>query len=202
MFTIESESTSAGRSVLIAPQTKTAAYAMFPADAQVEQVVRSLNLAGFGDENICVFLSPAHPIAEAVQNMKVNSSSHRSVASARAGVVSWLSRFGAIVIPGVGFFIGSREFLSALAPHHRQSSVERRGELLAGLGIPQPDAARYEARVRRDATLIFVSCQGAARSQWAREILWRMRAEEVRLLGEYDEVRDKRDVGPISSLAS
>jgi len=55
MFTIESESTSAGRSVLIAPQTKTAAYAMFPADAQVEEVVRSLNLAGFGDENICVF---------------------------------------------------------------------------------------------------------------------------------------------------
>jgi hypothetical protein len=202
MFTIESESTRARRSVLIATQTKTAAYAMFPVGAQVEEVVHSLNLAGFEDENICVFLSPAHPIAAVVQNMKVNPSSDRSVEAGRAGVVSWLSRFGAVVIPGVGFFIGSREFLSALVPHHRRSSVDGGGELLAGLGIPLLDAARYQARVRRDATLIFVSCQGAARSQWAREILWRMRAEEVRLLGEYDEVRDRREEGPISSLAS
>jgi len=56
--------------------------------------------------------------------------------------------------------------------------------MLASLGIP----ARYAARVRRDASLVFVSCDGSAQSEWAREILRRSRAEEVSLLGELDEV--------------
>jgi hypothetical protein len=187
---------------LIAQESKTAAYAIFPVDAEVEEVLRSLNLAGFEDENICVFLTPTHPIAEGVQHMKVNSSSDLSVEAGQAGVVSWLSRFGAFVIPGVGFFIGSREFLSALAPRHGQSSVDRRGELLAGLGIPQPDAARYEARVCSDATLIFVSCEGTARSQWAKEILWSMQAEEVSLLGERDEAPFGKPPKAANTLAS
>ena len=37
--------------------------------------------------------------------------------SAHAGMenaVSWLSTFGGVVIPGIGFFVGSRDYLQAL----------------------------------------------------------------------------------------
>jgi hypothetical protein len=182
-------------------QNKTAAYAIFPVDTHMEDVLRSLNLAGFDNENICLFLTPMHPIAEGLQSMTVASSKDLSEEGRQAGLVSWLSRFGAVVIPGVGFFIGSREFLGALTPRGEQAPVVRNGELLSGLGIPQPDAARYEARIRSDANLIFVSCEGTARSQWAREILWRLRAEEVCLLGEEGKMARIR-VGNVSSLVS
>jgi hypothetical protein len=62
--------------------------------------------------------------------------------------------------------------------------------MLASLGIP----ARYAARVRRDASLVFVSCDGSAQSEWAREILRRLRAEEVRLLGELDEAETRLSI--------
>jgi hypothetical protein len=181
---------------LIAQDHKTAAYGIFPMDAQVEEVLQSLNLAGFQSEDICLFLTPAHPIAEGLQTMKFAFSNDLATEASLSDVVAWLSQLGAVVIPGIGFFIASREFLRALMPNDYRSIAVRQGEMMRGLGIPQPDAARYEARVREDATLVFVSCDGSARSHWAREILWRMRAEEVSLLGEYEEgARRKRNGG-------
>jgi hypothetical protein len=201
MFAGETRTTALRRTGLTAQQDKNAAYALFSSEAQVEDVLYSLNLAGFENDSIYVFLPPVHPIAEEIQNAKVGSLSDLSIDAGPAGVLGWLSRLGAVVIPGVGFFSGSREFLRALTTSDRRSPGEPEG-LLSGLGIPEPDAARYEARIRSDANLIFVSCEGAARSQWAREILWRMRAEEVRLLGEPDELLPTRREGTLTGLAS
>jgi hypothetical protein len=165
-------------------ENKTAAYGIFPVEARLDEVVTSLNSAGFGSVDICVFLSPAHPIADSVRYLKA-ASVDLSDEAGFEHTVSWLATFGGVVIPGVGLFVGSREYLHALTrcdwwPEGSQ------GEALANLGIPAEAAARYEARVRQDASLVFVSCDGSAQSEWAREILRRLRAEEVRLLGEFD----------------
>lgn len=105
-------------------------------------------------------------------------------------MVAWLSQLGAVVIPGVGFFIGSREFLRALTQRDDRTIAGGSGEILGCLGIPRPHAARYGTREQEDATLVFVSCDGSALSQWAREILRHLRAEEVSLLGECEKVAD------------
>jgi hypothetical protein len=173
-------------------ENKTAAYGIFSMDARLDEVVTSLNAAGFESVNICVFLPPAHPIADVVRNMKSASADF----SAEAGferTVSWLSAFGGVVIPGVGFFVGSREYPHALAQSDCWLESVGNGALLASLGIPEEAAARYEARVRRDATLIFVSCDGSAQSEWAREILRRLHAEEVRSLGEFERTKGEAD---------
>ena len=162
-------------------ENKTAAYGIFPMDIRLDEIVTSLNSAGFGCEDICLFLPPSHSIADGVRNMKAAASDF----SAEAGLtrmISWLSTFGGVVIPGVGFFVGSREYLHALTK--TEPAVGGDGGLLTSLGIAHEAAARYEARVRHDASLVFVSCDGSAQSEWAREILRRLRAEEVRLLGE------------------
>ena len=163
-------------------ENKTAAYAIFPIQVRVEDVLRSLNLAGFANENICLFLTPAHPIAESVRSLKIEYADNGKRQSASTHVVGWLSQFGAVVIPGVGFFVGSREFVAALTPRQRRIGRDGDDELMTGLGIPQPEAARYQSRVREDATMVFVSCDGLARSYWAREILWQWKADEVSLL--------------------
>jgi hypothetical protein len=183
-------------------QNKTAAYGIFSREAHLEQVLQSLQLAGFQKENICIFLTPTHPIAEKVQNMAIGPSSDGSAEEGATDVVAWLSQFGAVVIPGVGLFVGSREFLRALTQSD-WAIAECDGGMLTGLGIPQPHAARFETRVREDATLVFVSCDGYAQAQWAREILRRMPAEQVSLLGELDQpFRRQREDGTVCSLAS
>jgi len=99
-------------------EIRAAAYAIFSTETPLEDVFTSLNSAGFESEDICVFLSPTHPIADGVRNL--NSGDSRS--GAEVGVentVSWLSTFGGVVIPGVGCFVGSREYLRALAQVYR-----------------------------------------------------------------------------------
>jgi hypothetical protein len=167
----------ARRNRLELSQGKSAAYGIFPMDARVEEVVSSLNAAGFQSLDICVFLPPAHPIAEEVRTIKAVPHD-LPAATAGARLVAWLATFGGVVIPGVGLFVGSREFLKALACGACQPRTSSGGPL-AKLGIPLDDAARFEARVLQDASLIFVACDGSAQSEWAREILRLLRAEEV-----------------------
>ena len=114
-------------------EIRAAAYAIFSTETPLEDVFTSLNSAGFESEDICVFLSPTHPIADGVRNL--NSGDSRS--GAEVGVentVSWLSTFGGVVIPGVGCFVGSREYLRALAqtdcrPETAANGAARRGTI-------------------------------------------------------------------------
>ena len=163
-------------------ENRTAAYGLFRMEVRLDEVVTSLNSAGFESEDICIFLPPAHPIVEGLRNLKV-AASEFEMGAGPEHMVSWLATFGGVVIPDLGCFVGSREYLQALTrANHLRDMAGNRG-MLASLGIPE----RYAARVRRDASLIFVTCDGSAQSEWAREILRRLRAEEVRLLGELDE---------------
>jgi hypothetical protein len=166
-------------------QSKAAAYGIFPMDARLDHIVNSLNAAGFETSSICIFLPPAHPIAGEVRSLKT-SAAELSGEGRYEHVVAWLATLGGVVIPDVGFFVGARGYLRAVACGICRPGDERSGAF-ANLGIPSEAAARYEARTREDASLIFVSCDGWAQSEWAREILRLLRAEEVCVI-EQDEV--------------
>ena len=174
---------------------KTAAYGIFPMGARLNDVVAALNSAGFRSADICVFLSPSHPIADDLRNIKTSVFDGSREADLE-NTVSWLSHFGGAVIPGVGLFVGSPDYLTALTQSERLGARSNHGRMLAGLGIPEDAAARYESRVSRDASLVFISCDGSAQSEWAREVLRRLRAEEVCLL---QQGKEKAKVASIAS---
>lgn len=163
---------------------KAAAYGIFPVDKGLEQIVSSLYAAGFETSSICVFLPPSHPVAQEVRSVKSFSAEPMRQHEGER-VIAWLATLGGVVIPEVGFFVGARGYLHAVACGICQTGDKRTGAL-AKLGIPADAAERYEARTREDASLVFVSCDGWAQSEWAREILRLLRAEEVCILGEND----------------
>jgi len=164
---------------------RAAAYGIFPIDARLDQIVSSLNAAGFETSSICVFLPPSHPVAGEVRSVK--SSAGELVGDyGYERVIAWLATLGGVVIPEVGFFVGARGYLHAVACGICQTGDKRTGAL-AKLGIPADAAERYETRTREDASLVFVSCDGWAQSEWAREILRLLRAEEVWVLSKNDE---------------
>ncbi|HST09246.1 MAG TPA: hypothetical protein VLL05_02625 [Terriglobales bacterium] len=161
--------------------SKAAAYGIFPMDIRLDQIVGSLNAAGFETSSICVFLPPSHPVADEVRNLKTpvgDLSGEREYNR----VVAWLATLGGVVVPDVGFFVGAGGYLHAVACGICRPGDKRSGAL-ANLGIPSADVTRYESRTRDDASLVFVSCDGWAQSEWAREILRLLRAEEVCVLG-------------------
>lgn len=163
-----------------ATQPAVAAYGLFPMAADLPQVVEALQSAGFPPTDICLVVTPEHPISDAVREVRIGSAWLPSAAGF-VDTVGWLSHFGAVVIPGVGFFVGSPAFLKALMAN-TNAGASGTG-VLSSLGLPTADLPRFEKRVQRDSFLVYVRCEDPARSFWAHEILARLNAVDTGLLG-------------------
>jgi hypothetical protein len=158
-----------------------AAYGMYPHDVPLHDIVRTLNQAGFDNENICMMLSPAHPIAAVVRDASLLNT-EREASAVTAGLIGWLSEFGAVVIPTVGFFINSQEFFRVLVVANDSPALCENTRTLVSLGFSELDAERYESQLREVGVLVYVSCPEKAHTDWAREVLRRTGAEEASTL--------------------
>jgi hypothetical protein len=160
-----------------------AAYGIYSQDVSLTEVVRDLNQAGFENENICMMLPPSHPIASIVRNASLFNSESKSSA-ATAGLIGWLSEFGAVMIPTVGFFIRSQAFSHALMVTREAPALYGNARTLVGLGFSEEDAERFEDQLLDPGVLVYVSCVEGAKTMWAQDVLRQTGAHEAATLEE------------------
>jgi len=158
-----------------------AAYGVYPQDVALHQVVQTLNQSGFGKEDICMMVSPRHPIATIVRGANVLNAEPEASAVA-TGLIGWLMKFGAVMIPTVGLFIRSQAFLQALVVR-KDSNVYGNSKALVGLGFSEGDALRFERQLREAGVLVYVACPENSKTTWAIELLRRTGARETATLG-------------------
>jgi hypothetical protein len=151
-----------------------AAYGMYSYDAELHEVVQTLNQSGFDNQDICVMVSPKHPIATFVREANILNAGRKEDAVAEE-FMGWLFEFGAVMIPTVGFFVRSQVFLRALVASGNSGC-------LAGLRFSERDAERFERQLREMGVLVYVACSKSANAAWAVEILRRTGAKEPGLL--------------------
>jgi hypothetical protein len=150
--------------------TGSAAYAIYPQNVALNEVVRTLSQGGFDKESVCMMLSPTHPIASIVRDTNCGAfNEDANVVS--AGLLGWLTGFGAVVIPTFGFFIRSRQFFRALIVEQDSVGFCGKRSTLAGLGFSASDADRFEKQLLQTGVLLYVSCSESARAHWALELL-------------------------------
>jgi hypothetical protein len=154
-----------------------AAYGIYPQDAVLADIVRNLNQAGFENEDICMMLSPGHPIAAIVRDASLFNTERESNA-VTAGLIGWLSGFGAVLIPTVGFFIRSQAFFHALMVAREAPALCGNARTLVGLGFSEDDAERFEDQIGQLGVLVYVSCSEGAKTLWAREVMRHTGAQE------------------------
>jgi hypothetical protein len=150
---------------------------MYPRSVALPDVVCALNQAGFGNEDICMVLSPAHPDAATV----FDGEGEKVSASAR--MIAWFSEFGAVFIPTVGFFIRSQSFFDALSSEQNFPSLSRGSRTLLGLGFPQEEAKRLGRQLSDFGALVYVSCTETAKADGAIKLLRKLGAREASSLG-------------------
>ena len=155
----------------------TAAYGVYPDAVQVTEVVSTLNGAGFENEHMCLMLAPTHPIATIVRDANILNQ-EREASAMTAGLIGWLSEFGAVVIPSIGFFIRSQAFLHALLVARDAPALCGNFRTLAGLGFAHVDAERFEAQLQQTGFLVYVASQEVAKVKWALELFRLTGAEE------------------------
>ena len=160
-----------------------AAYGMYSQDVVLNDVVHTLNQAGFENEDICMMVSPTHPIASVVRDASIFNTERESSALT-AGLIGWLSKLGAVVIPTVGFFIRSRAFFHALMVSREAPALCGNARTLVGLGFSENEAERFENQLRHLGVLVYVSCSQKEKTFWAREAFQHTGAKEVATLDE------------------
>jgi hypothetical protein len=155
-----------------------AAYGTDLGDVALLDVVCGLNRAGFANEDICMLLSPSHPVATTVRDARILGAD-REESAIGARMIGWVSEFGAVVIPTVGFFIRSQAFFRALLIEQDLPALSRGSGTLLGLGFSEIDARRLGRQLSDFGSLVYVSCQEKARAEWAIEVLRGTGALEV-----------------------
>jgi len=155
-----------------------AAYGMYPRNIALPEVVYALNRAGFENEDICMVLSPAHPVATVVRDAKIlDAKPEESASSAR--MIGWFSEFGAVVIPTVGFFIRSQAFFRALVTEQYASTMSRGSGTLLGLGFSEGEAKRLGHQLSDVGAMVYVSCREGGKADSALELLRTAGAKEA-----------------------
>jgi hypothetical protein len=153
----------------------TAAYGMYPENILLPEVADSLNRAGFQKKDICMVLSPEHPVAAIMRNSRIGDAARNDTA---IGTIGWVSAFGAVVIPTVGVFIRSQAFFQALM---EQSTPSCAGgpKTLIGLGFSETEARRLESQLAKVGALVYIACPERAKTDAAIELLRQTGAQEA-----------------------
>jgi hypothetical protein len=159
-----------------------AAYGIYSEDAALRQIVQMLNQSGFEKEDICVMVSPRHPLAAVVREANILST-ERSQSAVTMDLVSWLMKLGAVVIPTVGLFIRSQAFLLDLVMKKDSPLLCGDSMALVGLGFSEGDAERCESRIRELGVMVYVNCPESEKTICAAEVLRRTGAYEYATLG-------------------
>jgi|SRR5580704_2639155 hypothetical protein len=164
-------------------EPKAAAYGIYPRHIPLPEVASILNRAGFDNEDICMVVSPSHPVATIVRNASVFDQERESSAIS-ARIIGWVSELGAMVIPSVGLFIRSQAFFRALVVEQDFRSFCGRSRTLAALGFCRDDEERLDPQLSDDVgALVYVTCPKGPRTDRALELLRSTGARETATLG-------------------
>jgi uncharacterized membrane protein len=106
------------------------------------------------------------------------------------GTLGWLAGIGSLAIPGLGPFIAAGPIMAALSGAAVGAAVGGLTGALVGMGIPEYEAKRYEARVKEGNILISVHTEDSRQKDVAKQIFEQGGAEDISVAKE-TKVKDK-----------
>ncbi len=155
---------------------------------QAEQIVDDLRVAGFRSDDISALLPDRRgtkSFAHEHNTKAPEGATTGGVAGMGVGAaVGWLAGIGALAIPGVGPFIAAGPIMAALGGAAVGTATGGIIGALVGLGIPEFEAKRYDAKIREGNILISVHTEDGDRRDVAKEVFERNHADDISSAGE------------------
>jgi hypothetical protein len=150
--------------------------------------VDALRTAGFRNTDISALLQDNNGSKDFAheKNTKApeGAATGATAGAVLGGALGWLAGIGALAIPGVGPFIAAGPLMAAMAGVGAGAVTLGLAGALAGMGIPEYEAKRYDGRVRAGEILMSVHCDSSEWVKRAKEILETTGAEEIASAGE------------------
>jgi hypothetical protein len=150
---------------------------------QAEHIVLELKQAGFTSDDISALL----PDRRGTRDFAHEHHTKAPEGATTGGVVGlglgaglgWLAGIGALAIPGVGPFIAAGPIMAALGGAAVGTATGGIIGALVGMGIPEFEAKRYDAKVREGSILISVHTESSHQRDVAKDVFKRNNADDI-----------------------
>jgi hypothetical protein len=150
---------------------------------QAEHIVLELKQAGFTSDDISALL----PDRRGTRDFAHEHHTKAPEGATAGGVVGfglgaglgWLAGVGSLAIPGIGPFIAAGPIMAALSGAAVGTATGGLIGALVGMGIPEFEAKRYDAKVREGSIFISVHTDSGHQRDVAREIFRNNHAEDI-----------------------
>jgi hypothetical protein len=150
---------------------------------QAESIVDALRAAGFSSNDISALMPDKRTTRDFAHEHNTKApegATTGGVAGLGVGAaVGWLAGIGALAIPGVGPFIAAGPIMAALSGAAVGTATGGIIGGLVGMGIPEFEAKRYDAKVRDGNILISVHTNDAKQRSAAKDIFERAGADDI-----------------------
>lgn len=151
--------------------------------AQAETIIDALKRASFSNNDISVLLPDKRGTKDFAHEHNTKApegATTGGVAGLGVGAaVGWLAGIGALAIPGVGPLIAAGPIMAALGGAAVGTATGGVIGGLVGMGIPEFEAKRYDAKIREGNVLISVHTEDSEQRDVAREIFQRNDADDI-----------------------
>ena len=150
---------------------------------QAENIVLELKQAGFTSDDISALLPDKRGTKDFAHEHNTKApegATTGGIAGLGVGAaVGWLAGIGALAIPGVGPFIAAGPIMAALGGAAVGTAAGGIIGALVGLGIPEFEAKRYDAKIREGNILISVHTEDGKQKGIAEDVFKRNHADDI-----------------------
>ncbi|MEO7756028.1 MAG: hypothetical protein ABIS07_05585 [Dokdonella sp.] len=162
---------------------KASVYCTTKTVAQAENIVSALKAAGFSSDSISALLPDKRTTKDFAHEHNTKApegATAGGVAGLGVGAaVGWLAGIGALAIPGVGPFIAAGPIMAALGGAAVGTAAGGVIGALVGMGIPEFEAKRYDAKIREGNILISVHTEDSKQRDAAKDVFKQYAADDI-----------------------
>ncbi|PXV55825.1 hypothetical protein SAMN04487785_108176 [Dyella jiangningensis] len=167
---------------------KDSVYCIVNTPEQAESIVLDLREKGFTSDAISALLPDnrgTKDFAHEHNTKAPEGATTGGVAGLGVGaVIGWLAGIGTLAIPGLGPFIAAGPIMAALSGAAVGGAAGGIIGGLVGMGMPEFEAKRYDAKVREGNILISVHVNTGEQRSLVKDIFKSHRAEDIASAGE------------------
>jgi hypothetical protein len=158
-------------------------YCTAKTESQAESIIDALKSASFSNNDISALLPDKRGTKDFAHEHNTKAP-EGATAGGIAGLgvgaaVGWLAGIGALAIPGVGPLIAAGPIMAALSGAAVGTATGGVIGGLVGMGMPEFEAKRYDAKIREGNILISVHTEDAKQRDVARDIFKRSDADDI-----------------------